>query len=89
MGKGRFGMHRKLLLCVGRVYLAREHRSKYIVAIKVIQKNELVKCGIEKQIRSEIEIQTHLKSLCWVVLRVDIRMYYVCTVTSGTRKESI
>ena len=33
MGKGRFGMHRKLSLCVGRVYLAREHRSKYIVAI--------------------------------------------------------
>ena len=31
------------------------------MAIKVIQKSELERCGIEKQIRSEIEIQSHLK----------------------------
>ena len=43
------------------MYLARELRSKFIVAIKVIQKSELERCGIEKQIRSEIEIQSHLK----------------------------
>ena len=89
MGKGRFGIDGKGLLGVGRVYLAREHRSKYIVAIKVIQKNELVKCGIEKQIRSEIEIQTHLKSPWWVMLSVDIRMYYVCMATFGMKRESI
>ena len=62
MGKGRFG--RKPSgdgLSIGRVYLAREINSKYIVAIKVIQKSEVEKCGIEKQLRNEIEIQSHLR----------------------------
>ena len=62
MGKGRFGRRwGSYDLPVGRVYLAREINSKYIVAIKVIQKSELEKCGIEKQLRNEIEIQSHLR----------------------------
>ena len=61
MGKGRFGKVSEEWLSIGRVYLARETKSKYIVAIKVIQKSELVKYSIEKQLRSEIEIQSHLR----------------------------
>ena len=62
MGKGRFGRRwGSYDLPAGRVYLAREINSKYIVAIKVIQKSELEKCGIEKQLRNEIEIQSHLR----------------------------
>ena len=62
MGKGRFGKDFiTWLLYIGRVYLARENQSKYIVALKKKKKQELVKCGIEKQLRSEIEIQSRLR----------------------------
>ncbi|MCQ2819401.1 MAG: aurora family serine/threonine-protein kinase [archaeon] len=44
----------------GRVYLARTKVSHYIVALKVIQKSEILKDGNEPQIRREIEIQSHL-----------------------------
>ncbi|XP_005101959.1 aurora kinase C [Aplysia californica] len=51
LGKGKFG----------NVYLAREKRSKYIVALKLMFKSQLVKAGVEHQLRREIEIQTHLR----------------------------
>lgn len=51
MGRGKFGT----------VYLAREIRTKYIVALKVLQKNQLLKAGVEHQLRREIEIQSHLR----------------------------
>lgn len=50
LGKGKFG----------RVYLAREKRTKFIVALKVLFKSELVKNRVEHQLRREIEIQSHL-----------------------------
>jgi serine/threonine protein kinase len=50
LGRGKFG----------RVYLAREKKSEFLVAIKVISKNQLKKSGVEHQVRREIEIQTHL-----------------------------
>jgi serine/threonine protein kinase len=50
LGRGKFG----------RVYLAREKQSEFLVAIKVISKNQLKKSGVEHQVRREIEIQTHL-----------------------------
>mmetsp|Transcript_456 Transcript_456/g.1286 ORF Transcript_456/g.1286 Transcript_456/m.1286 type:complete len:324 (+) Transcript_456:65-1036(+) len=59
LGKGKFGS----------VYLAREKRSKYIVAIKVLQKSQLLKAGVEHQLRREIEIQSHLRH------RNILRMY--------------
>lgn len=43
------------------MYLAREIKSKFIVAIKAISKNELEKRGIEKQIKCEIDTQSYLK----------------------------
>jgi serine/threonine protein kinase len=51
LGRGTFG----------RVYLAREKRTKYIVALKVISKQKLTNARSEHQLRREIEIQAHLR----------------------------
>lgn len=59
LGRGKFGA----------VYLAREKASKYIVAIKVLHKSQLLKAGVEHQLRREIEIQSHLRN------RNILRMY--------------
>jgi aurora kinase len=50
-GRGKFG----------HVYLAREKSTKYIVALKVLFKNQLQSSGVEHQLRREIEIQSHLR----------------------------
>ena len=42
------------------MYLAREKRSKYIVALKVLFKSQLQKGGVEHQLRREIEIQVRI-----------------------------
>lgn len=51
LGRGKFG----------RVYLAREVSTKYIVAMKVLFKSELIEGRVEKQVLREIEIQSRLK----------------------------
>uniref|UniRef100_M4BQC1 Aurora kinase n=1 Tax=Hyaloperonospora arabidopsidis (strain Emoy2) TaxID=559515 RepID=M4BQC1_HYAAE len=51
LGKGKFG----------NVYLAREKKSKYVVALKVLNKQQLIKSSMEHQLRREIEIQSHLR----------------------------
>ena len=51
LGKGKFG----------NVYLAREKKSQFIVALKVLFKSQLQKNGVEHQLRREIEIQSHLR----------------------------
>ncbi|KAL5571996.1 hypothetical protein UlMin_021593 [Ulmus minor] len=51
LGKGKFG----------RVYLAREVKSKYIIALKVIFKEQIEKYGMQHQLRREMEIQSNLK----------------------------
>ncbi|KAF2322536.1 hypothetical protein GH714_018420 [Hevea brasiliensis] len=51
LGKGKFG----------RVYLAREVKSKYIVALKVIFKEQIEKYRIHHQLKREMEIQTSLR----------------------------
>ncbi|TRY83279.1 hypothetical protein DNTS_000571 [Danionella cerebrum] len=51
LGKGKFG----------NVYLARERHIKAIVALKVLFKSQMVKEGVEHQLRREIEIQSHLR----------------------------
>merc|ERR1719498_1123993 len=59
LGRGKFGD----------VYLARERKSKFILAIKAIKKSQLLKAGVEHQLRREIEIQSHLRH------RNILRMY--------------
>ncbi|CAK9815055.1 Aurora kinase B [Anthophora plagiata] len=51
LGRGKFG----------RVYLAREKTTQYMVALKTLYKVELMKGRVEKQVMREIEIQTHLR----------------------------
>lgn len=51
LGRGKFG----------NVYLAREKKTKYIVALKVLFKAQLQKAQVEHQLRREIEIQSHLR----------------------------
>lgn len=59
LGRGKFGD----------VYLARERKTKFIVAIKAIKKSQLLKAGVEHQLRREVEIQSHLRQ------RNILRMY--------------
>lgn len=51
LGRGKFGC----------VYLARERRTKFLVALKVLFKNQLNKANVEHQLRREVEIQGHLR----------------------------
>ena len=51
LGRGKFG----------HVFLAKEKRTKFIVAIKVLTKKQLEGHGLELLTRSEIEIQCHLR----------------------------
>ncbi|KAL0208058.1 hypothetical protein P9112_010645 [Eukaryota sp. TZLM1-RC] len=50
LGQGQFGQ----------VFLAREKKSKFIVALKVLQKKELERYNYQKQVLQEIEIQRRL-----------------------------
>lgn len=51
LGKGKFG----------RVYLARESKSKYIVALKVIFKEQIEKYRLHHQLKREMDIQFILR----------------------------
>lgn len=51
LGKGRFG----------NVYLVKEKKSGFVVALKVLLKDQVHEANIEHQVRREIEIQTHLR----------------------------
>jgi len=51
LGQGKFG----------NVYLAREKRSDFIIALKVLWKDIISKYKVEEQLRREIEIQSHLR----------------------------
>ena len=51
LGTGKFG----------RVYLAREKKTKFIVAIKVMYKEKILKQQIQHQVKREIEIQSEIR----------------------------
>ena len=51
LGRGRFG----------NIYLAREKKSQYIVALKTLSKSQYVKERMEHQLRREVEIQSRLR----------------------------
>ena len=43
------------------MYLAREKKSQFIVALKVLFKAQLQQSNVEHQLRREVEIQAHLR----------------------------
>ena len=51
LGEGRFGW----------VFLAREKKNQFIVALKMLFKSDLQQQCAEHQVRREIEIQSHLR----------------------------
>ena len=51
MGRGKFG----------RVYLARERKSGFLVALKMLFKSQIMKSNVEIQVLREVEIQAHLE----------------------------
>lgn len=51
LGRGKFG----------NVYLAREKKSQFVCALKVLFKSQLKKANVVHQLRREIEIQSHLR----------------------------
>ncbi|KAF3938166.1 hypothetical protein ABW19_dt0201152 [Dactylella cylindrospora] len=51
LGKGKFG----------RVYLAKERKTGYLCALKVLHKSELQQGRVETQLRREVEIQSNLR----------------------------
>ncbi len=74
LGRGKFGS----------VYLAREKRTRYIVAIKVLQKKQLLKAGVEHQLRREIEIQSHLR----LVLPACLHSRFAYRKTASSKRET-
>lgn len=77
LGRGKFG----------NVYCAREKKSKYIIALKVLFKNQLSNSNVEHQLRREIEIQSHLRHPN--ILRLygyfydDTRIYLILEYAAG------
>lgn len=54
LGKGKFG----------HVYMVRtQGPTQFILALKCLYKHEIVKDHMEKQLRREVEIQSHLRSV--------------------------
>eukprot|EP01023_Acetabularia_acetabulum_P041022 TRINITY_DN3985_c0_g1_i1.p2 TRINITY_DN3985_c0_g1~~TRINITY_DN3985_c0_g1_i1.p2 ORF type:complete len:344 (-),score=50.29 TRINITY_DN3985_c0_g1_i1:1152-2183(-) len=51
LGSGKFG----------KVYLMREKQTKYLVAMKVLEKNQLIKHSLEKQFAREVEIMSAMR----------------------------
>lgn len=82
LGKGKFG----------RVYMAREKHTHFLVAIKAMRKAELRHAKVEKQLRREVEIQSHLRQVqpvTWRLMNTGIPTYCVCTATSMTLRGCI
>uniref|UniRef100_A0A0G4I2D9 Aurora kinase n=1 Tax=Chromera velia CCMP2878 TaxID=1169474 RepID=A0A0G4I2D9_9ALVE len=45
----------------GSVYLARERRSKFVVALKRLNKKQLLEGGHEARLQTEVEVQAHVR----------------------------
>ncbi len=47
--------------CLRAGNLARERQTKFILALKIRHKEQLEKAGVEQQLKTEVEIQSHLR----------------------------
>jgi serine/threonine protein kinase len=64
LGQGKFG----------NVILAREKKSKFILALKILFKEQLINARVEHQLRREVEIQSHLR------FALSSVYYYYCII---------
>lgn len=89
LGRGSFGMWWELdFIGLGRVYLAKERRSGYIVSIKCIRKEFIVKQHMEEQLKREIIIQSSLKyffPIRVILVHIGIRISFPFMDTSPIR----
>lgn len=63
LGRGKYG----------RVYVAREKNTQFMVAMKVLFKSEIIKGRCEKQIGHEIEIQSRLRYALFILLICQLK----------------
>lgn len=77
LGRGKFG----------RVYLAREKRTRHIVALKLMFKAEIVKENMEHQIIRELEINTRLRHpnilMLYTYFHDETRIFLVLEFAGG------
>ncbi|CAB0003274.1 unnamed protein product [Nesidiocoris tenuis] len=77
LGSGQFGV----------VYLARDKKSKYVIALKTLKKSELLKSRCTHQVLREIEIQCHLHHPNILALYNyfwdDVRIYLILEFVPG------
>ena len=83
VGTGGYGIVSKRKWYEGKVYLAREKCSKFVVAIKAVEMKVVVRAGIVDLLQNEIDIQTHLRSQFSNPLNVDIKTCCRCMDTFG------
>lgn len=72
LGKGKFG----------NVYLAREKRTKFIIAMKVLFRSQISDANITHQVIREIEIQTHLRYYFLLIIILKTIYMHVCVIQS-------
>lgn len=65
LGRGKFG----------RVYVAREKKTHFMIALKVLFKSEIIKGRIEKQIGHEIEIQSRLRYADFTQISIELHIW--------------
>lgn len=65
LGRGKFG----------RVYVAREKKTHFMIALKVLFKSEVIKGHIEKQIGHEIEIQSRLRYADITQISIELHIW--------------
>merc|ERR1719389_1443717 len=77
LGTGKFGA----------VYVARERRSGFVFALKVLDKQQLIKHRVEHQLRREIEIQSHCRHVnilrLYSFLHDEKRVYLMLEMAPG------
>lgn len=77
LGRGKFG----------RVYLAREKKSKKIVALKILLKDQLRNAGVVHQLKKEVEIHSRIRHpnilQLYATFQDSRRVYLVLQYASG------
>lgn len=60
---------------LGKIYLAREKQSKFVVALKTITKKNIARSGTTDLLKNEIEIQSRMRYAFSLSLNVAIAIF--------------